>query len=90
MSDNVGSNDLVIKAFYKYLKIKNAFTRRLKYLRHVINLAIKAFLFNKEKESFNFEISELNTMKFAERQALELLVFWRKKSPIDKLHNLIN
>jgi hypothetical protein len=67
ISDNVSSNDLIIKAFYKYFKIKNVFTRRLKYLRHVINLAIKAFLFNKEEGSFNFETSELNTMKFAER-----------------------
>jgi hypothetical protein len=75
MSDNVGSNDLAIKAFYRYFKIKNASARRLRYLRHVINLAAKAFLFNKEEGSFNFEISELNAMKFAERQALELLVF---------------
>jgi hypothetical protein len=29
-------------------------------------------------------------MKVAERQALELLVFWRKKGPIGKLHNLID
>jgi hypothetical protein len=75
VSDNVNSNDLVIKTFYKYLKIKNALTRRLRYLRHVINLAAKAFLFNKEEGSFDFETSELNTMKFAERQALKLLVF---------------
>jgi hypothetical protein len=90
MSDNVGSNDLVIEAFYRYLKIKNVSARRLRYLGHVINLVVKAFLFNKEEGSFDFEILELNTMKFAERQALKLLVFWRKKSLIDKLHNLIN
>jgi hypothetical protein len=48
MSDNVGSNDLAVNKFYRYLKLKNLITRRLRYLRHVINLAAKAFLFNKK------------------------------------------
>jgi hypothetical protein len=75
MSDNVGSNNLAIKAFYKKLKLKNLIVRRLKYLRHIINLAAKAFLFNKEKGGFDFKIFKLKIMKFAERQALKLLMF---------------
>jgi hypothetical protein len=67
ISDNVGSNDLAVEAFCKYLKIKNAPTRRLRCLGHVINLATKAFLFSKEEGSFDFKTSELNAMKFAER-----------------------
>jgi hypothetical protein len=90
MSDNVGSNDLAVEAFCKKLKLKNSIARRLRCLGHIINLAAKAFLFNKEEEGFDFEISELKAIKFAERQALELLMFWRKKGPIGKLHNLIN
>jgi hypothetical protein len=75
MSDNVGSNNLAVKAFYKELKLKNLTARRLKCLRYIINLAVKAFLFDREERGFNFKISELKVIKFAERQALELLVF---------------
>jgi hypothetical protein len=90
MSDNVGSNNLVIKVFCKKLKLKNLIARRLKCLKYIINLAAKAFLFNKEEGGFDFKISKLKIIKFAERQALKLLVFWRKKGFIGKLHNLIN
>ena len=90
VSDNVGSNDLAVDAFCKELKLKNSKTRCLRCLGHVINLAAKAFLFGKEEKCFDFEVSELRKMKLAECQALELLVFWRKKGPIRKLHNLIN
>jgi hypothetical protein len=75
VSNNVGSNNLAVDAFYKELKLKNSVTHRLKYLRYVINLAAKAFLFKKEEGSFDFEIFNLRKMRFAERQALELLVF---------------
>jgi hypothetical protein len=75
MSDNVGSNNLAVKAFCKKLKPKNSIARRLRCLGHIINLAAKAFLFNKEEGGFNFKISELKAMKFAERQALKLLMF---------------
>jgi hypothetical protein len=90
VSDNVGSNDLAVEALCGELKLKNLKARRLRCLGHVINLAAKAFLFGKEEGYFDFEVSELRKMKIAERQALELLVFWRKKGPIGKLHNLIN
>jgi hypothetical protein len=67
ISDNVGSNNLAIEAFCKELKLKNLTARRLKCLGHIINLAAKAFLFNKEEGAFNFKISELKVIKFAER-----------------------
>jgi hypothetical protein len=75
VSDNVGSNDFAVDAFCKELKLKNSTARRLRCLRHVINLAAKAFLFGNEERCFDFDISELRKMKFEERQALELLVF---------------
>jgi hypothetical protein len=67
MSDNVGSNNLAIKTFYKELKLKNLIARRLKYFKYIINLAAKAFLFNKKKGDFNFKISKLKIMKLAKR-----------------------
>jgi hypothetical protein len=67
MSDNVGSNNLAMKAFYKELKLKNSIARRLRCLEYIINLAAKAFLFNKEKGGFNFKISKLKVIKFVER-----------------------
>jgi hypothetical protein len=67
VSDNVGSNNLAIEAFCKELKLKNLTARRLRCLRYIINLAAKAFLFSKEEGGFDFKISELKVMKFAER-----------------------
>jgi hypothetical protein len=76
-----------VDTFCRELKLKNPKARRLRCLGHVINLAVKAFLFGKEEVCFDFEVSELRKMKFAERQALELLVFWRKKGPIRRNKN---
>jgi hypothetical protein len=64
-----------VDAFYRELKLKNPTARRLRCLGHVINLAAKAFLFGKEEGSFDFDLTK---MRFAERQALELLVFWHQ------------
>jgi hypothetical protein len=75
VSNNVGNNNLAINAFYRELKLKNFVTHRLKYLRYIINLAAKTFLFEKEEKSFNFKISDLRKIRFAERQALKLLMF---------------
>jgi hypothetical protein len=89
ISDNAGPNDTAVEAICKKLGLADAVHRRLRCLGHVINLAAKAFLFGKDVESFDFEISEFAMEKLEVRQALELLVFWRKKGPLGKLHNLI-
>jgi hypothetical protein len=78
------SNDLAVDAICRALGITNAAERRLRCLGHILNLAAKAFLFGKDVEdALDFEVAEFAKDKIEVRQALELLLFWRK------LHNLI-
>ena len=89
ISDNAAPNDLAVEALCRELKLADATALRLRCLGHIINLSAKAFLYGNDEESFDFEVDEMSAMKFEMRQALELLVFWRKKGPIGKLHNLV-
>jgi hypothetical protein len=75
VSDNVSSNDVAINVIYRELKLAHPVIRRLRCLDHIINLAAKAFLYEKEEGSFDFEISDTAKIKLEVRQALELLVF---------------
>lgn len=89
ISDNAGPNDTAVESVCATLNIINSSHRRLRCLGHILNLAAKAFLFGKDAESFDFDISEFAMEKIEVRQALKLLAFWRKKGPLGKLYNLI-
>lgn len=65
--NNIGSNNLAVDTFCKELKIKNLTAYRFRYLEYIINLAAKAFLFDKEERYFDFDILELKKIKFEER-----------------------
>jgi len=58
----------------------------LKYFGYILNLVAKAFLFEKDSNAFEADILTAKTLnnKVAE------LDFWRKKSPISKLHNIVS
>jgi hypothetical protein len=88
VSDNVGSNDLAVDAFCRELKLKNSKARRLRCLGHVINLAAKAFLFGKEEECFDFEVSELESCGAPSPRITGVLAkerSYRKATQFDKL-----
>jgi hypothetical protein len=67
VSNNVLSNDVAINVIYRELKLTHLVIRRLRYLSYIINLAVKAFLYKKEKGSFNFEISNIIKIKLKVR-----------------------
>jgi hypothetical protein len=53
-TDNASTNNVTIKLILKRLRpnIRQPRARRVRYLGHIINLAAKAFLFNRDKDSF--------------------------------------
>jgi hypothetical protein len=60
ITDNATNNDTAIKAVLKHFflrwTVKKRTARRLRCLGHVINLACKAFLYNKELGAFEKDI----------------------------------
>jgi hypothetical protein len=88
VTDNAGNNDTAINSLCDLLGLE-ARSRRLRCLGHIINLAVKAFLYGKNAESFEVEISDLDLKKLEEKHYLELLAAWRKKGPVGKLHNIV-
>jgi hypothetical protein len=87
-TDNASTNNVTIKLILERLRpdIRQPRARRVRCLGHIINLAAKAFLFNRDRDSFkNVEISNSVPMT-----ALKVEIkFWRTKGPLKKLHNLI-
>jgi hypothetical protein len=56
--DNAASNDVAIQHILKRLRpdIKHPESRRVRCLGHILNLAVKAFLFGHDPESFEVEV----------------------------------
>jgi hypothetical protein len=54
ISDNVSSSNTVIRVILAYLRfnLKDPDSKRIKCLKHIINLAAKAFLFKKDADAF--------------------------------------
>jgi hypothetical protein len=88
MTDNAGNNDTAINALCELFGIDTK-SCRLRCLGHIINLAVKAFLYGKNAESFEVEMTDSNLKKLKEKHYLELLAAWRKKGPVSKFHNNI-
>jgi hypothetical protein len=55
--DNMSSNDVVIRCILGSIRpnIKEPDTRRVRCLKHIINLVTKAFLFGNDEESLKAE-----------------------------------
>lgn len=85
--DNVGSNDQLVVAIADSLSeegtIYNANHRRLRYNGHIINLAVKAFLFGQVVTDYELPESSIDTPTSLQ------LKQWRKMGPLGKLHNII-
>jgi hypothetical protein len=59
ITDNDGRNDTYIRVILRKHRpnIKDPNSRRVRYLRHIINLAAKAFLFGKNADAFKDSIN---------------------------------
>ena len=57
ISDNIAFNNVVVYYILRSIRsdIKELSSRHIKYLRYIINLVVKAFLFNNNEESFKTE-----------------------------------
>ena len=64
MADNLESNNVVIYKILKVLRpdIKDYALRRGRYLRYIINLAMKAFIFRKVSNLFKADILLYNDL----------------------------
>jgi hypothetical protein len=58
--DNHGSNDICLRVICRNLRpdIKDPDTKRVRYLKHILNLTAKAFLFRKDTKSFEEETNQ--------------------------------
>jgi hypothetical protein len=65
--------------------IKESDNRRVRCLGHILNLAVKAFLFNKDADAFK----EDTNFKRSNSYIKKLRELWRKKRPIRKFYNLV-
>jgi hypothetical protein len=56
--DNATSNDITIRYILKRLRpdIKHLESRRVRYLGHILNLTVKAFLFGHDPELFKVKV----------------------------------
>jgi len=87
--DNASNNRTTMQHIAKQLMEEgisfDPIERRLRCFGHVINLVVKAFLWETEAEAFEAQITN--------HQALHLeaeeLDTWRRKGPLGKLHNII-
>jgi hypothetical protein len=61
IADNVDLNDTVIRAILIAIRPDlKPDTRRSRYLGHIINLAAKAFIFNKEVDAFKSAVGQID------------------------------
>jgi hypothetical protein len=88
MTDNAGNNDTAIDALCELFGIDTR-SCRFRCFGHIINLAVKAFLYGKNAESFEVEMTDSNLKKLEEKHYFEFLAVWRKKGPVGKFHNNI-
>lgn len=84
--DNATFNNVLTKTISNALREKDILystkQRRLRYMGHVINLAIQAFLFRKTIQ--DYEYSENLTESPSNAQLNQ----WRRLEPLGKLHNI--
>ncbi|KJZ70989.1 hypothetical protein HIM_09600 [Hirsutella minnesotensis 3608] len=100
-SDNHGSNDILCLAVQNHLKTSyqlkwNAKEKRLRCQGHVINIAVKAFLFGKDKSAVEEAFRQINHRTWQADEESDVLMSdilqgsrnWREIGPLGKLHNI--
>ncbi|KAK5996238.1 Putative AC transposase-like protein [Cladobotryum mycophilum] len=82
--DNASNNDTAMASLAtKYEWTDKGSDRRIRCFGHILNLAVKAFLFGNDSDKFNDDIPESEVF---EEEAHTL---WLKTGPVGKLHNLV-
>ena len=84
--DNAEFNNTCVDAILKVVRPdleKKA--RRLRCLGHIMNLVAQALLFDIDSNAFTAEILVATKLKYERK----LLNIWRKRGPLDKLHNIV-
>ena len=91
--DNVYSNDTMLRAIARSIPQFDPTQHRLRCNGHIINLAVQAFLFGKDKEASEEAIRQIALLSKNETKGnLERQVSaaeWRKLGALGMLHNLI-
>jgi hypothetical protein len=87
IGDNAGPNDIYWPVICRKLRpdIKEPNNRRVRCLKHILNLAAKAFLFSKDADAFK----EDTNSKRSNAHVKKLPELWRKKGPVRKFYNLV-
>ena len=83
--NNISSNNICVRKLLPYIKpnISSKY-RRLSCFGYIINLAVKAFLWGSDSESFEIEAMLFKKLEQAKKE----LYLWRKRGPVGKLHNI--
>ena len=86
MLDNICLNDTCVREILAKLQPNlDPKKRRLCCFGHIVNLAVKAFLFGKDPEAFEMEADSYIHFHQKEKE----LEAWRKLGPIGKLYNVV-
>ena len=82
--DNASNNDTAMEALAtRYGFGSDGSDRRVRCFGHILNLAVKAFLFGNGQDKFDDDIPDSDVF---EEEAHKL---WQKTGPVGKLHNLV-
>lgn len=98
VGDNVKSNDHVIRhVLHELYPQENKkpnfdiphpreYQYRLRCINHILNLVAKAFIFGKNHDTLDLELTEVVDTPAVRDQFLKA---WRKRGPVGKLHNTV-
>ncbi|CEJ95185.1 hypothetical protein VHEMI10682 [[Torrubiella] hemipterigena] len=90
--DNAYNNDTMIRAIAEACKFDPAH-RRLRCNGHIVNLAIQAFLFGKNKDASDEAIRQTSQLSCKEQEGdagrAESATAWRQYGALGMLHNLV-
>ncbi|RKK10689.1 hypothetical protein BFJ65_g14684 [Fusarium oxysporum f. sp. cepae] len=91
--DNAYNNDTMLQAVAKACGF-NAAHRRLRCNGHVINLAVQAFLFGKNKDASDEALRQVSQLSYDEQEGAveraETATTWRQYGALGMLHNLVD
>lgn len=86
--DNASNNDTAIVALGKEFGF-DPDERRLRYLGHVSNLAVKQLIFGEAADAMEHTgSSEPDSEYYFDSLPADTLAQWRRRGPISRLHNL--
>lgn len=90
--DNAYNNDTMLQVIAKACNFNNAH-RRLRCNGHIINLAVQAFLFGKNKDASDEALRQVSQLSHNEQEGIaegaDTAAAWRKHGALGMLHNLV-